>query len=80
MDNAEHYRVIELCVEQAGGRVPVIAGCGSNDTRTAVAFESVTRPFADAAGRDDLRWLGTRPLAGVTHPPEIATLDRFGSS
>jgi 4-hydroxy-tetrahydrodipicolinate synthase len=32
----EHYRVIEICIEQAAGRVPVIAGCGSNDTATAV--------------------------------------------
>ncbi|NNM75560.1 4-hydroxy-tetrahydrodipicolinate synthase [Sphingomonas sp. ID1715] len=31
----EHYRVIDLCVEAADGRVPVIAGCGSNDTATA---------------------------------------------
>lgn len=31
----EHYRVIELCVEAADGRVPVIAGCGSNDTAVA---------------------------------------------
>jgi 4-hydroxy-tetrahydrodipicolinate synthase len=32
----EHYRVIEICAEQAAGRVPVIAGCGSNDTRVAI--------------------------------------------
>jgi 4-hydroxy-tetrahydrodipicolinate synthase len=32
LSNAEHHRVIEICVEQAAGRVPVIAGCGSNDT------------------------------------------------
>lgn len=32
----EHYRIIELCVEQAAGRVPVIAGCGSNDTQVAI--------------------------------------------
>lgn len=32
----EHYRVIDSCVEAAAGRVPVIAGCGSNDTATAV--------------------------------------------
>jgi 4-hydroxy-tetrahydrodipicolinate synthase len=32
----EHYRVIEVCVEQAAGRVPVIAGCGSNDTKIAI--------------------------------------------
>jgi 4-hydroxy-tetrahydrodipicolinate synthase len=32
----EHNRVIALCVRQAAGRVPVIAGCGSNDTRIAL--------------------------------------------
>ncbi len=32
----EHYRVIALCIEAADGRVPVIAGCGSNDTATAI--------------------------------------------
>jgi 4-hydroxy-tetrahydrodipicolinate synthase len=36
MDRTEHHRVIELCVEQAAGRVPVIAGCGSNDTQVAL--------------------------------------------
>ena len=32
----EHYRVIDCCIEAAAGRVPVIAGCGSNDTATAI--------------------------------------------
>ncbi|MEQ1510800.1 MAG: dihydrodipicolinate synthase family protein, partial [Sphingopyxis sp.] len=32
----EHYRVIAIVIEQAAGRVPIIAGCGSNDTATAV--------------------------------------------
>lgn len=36
LSNAEHHRVIELCIEQAAGRVPVIAGCGSNDTMNAL--------------------------------------------
>ena len=31
----EHYRAIDLCIAAADGRVPVIAGCGSNDTATA---------------------------------------------
>jgi len=31
----EHYRAIDLCIEAADDRVPVIAGCGSNDTATA---------------------------------------------
>jgi 4-hydroxy-tetrahydrodipicolinate synthase len=36
LDRDEHHRVIAICVEQAAGRVPVIAGCGSNDTRVAL--------------------------------------------
>ncbi|AYJ85603.1 4-hydroxy-tetrahydrodipicolinate synthase [Sphingomonas paeninsulae] len=44
----EHYRVIELCIEIAAGRVPVIAGCGSNDTATAVRHMA----FAAQAGAD----------------------------
>lgn len=32
----EHNRVVRICVEQAAGRVPVIAGAGSNDTRIAL--------------------------------------------
>ena len=44
----EHRRAIEICVEAAAGRVPVIAGCGSNDTAHAIAL---TRS-AKAAGAD----------------------------
>lgn len=33
---AEHERLIEITVEQTGGRVPVIAGTGSNNTREAI--------------------------------------------
>jgi 4-hydroxy-tetrahydrodipicolinate synthase len=36
LSNKEHHRVIRVCVEQAAGRVPVIAGCGSNNTETAL--------------------------------------------
>jgi 4-hydroxy-tetrahydrodipicolinate synthase len=36
MSIAEHDRVVAVCVEQAAGRVPVIAGCGSNDTLVAL--------------------------------------------
>jgi 4-hydroxy-tetrahydrodipicolinate synthase len=48
LDSAEHAHVVETCVEVAAGRVPVIAGCGSNDTRVAIAL---TRA-AKAAGAD----------------------------
>ncbi|MFM9978896.1 MAG: 4-hydroxy-tetrahydrodipicolinate synthase [Sphingomonadaceae bacterium] len=45
----EHYRVIALCIETAAGRVPVIAGCGSNDTATAVRHMAFAREAGAAA-------------------------------
>lgn len=36
LDTDEHIRVIEVVVEQANGRVPVIAGTGSNSTSEAI--------------------------------------------
>lgn len=36
LDNDEHHKVIGTCAEQSAGRVPVIAGAGSNDTQTAL--------------------------------------------
>lgn len=45
----EHYRVIELCIEEAAGRVPVIAGCGSNDTATAVRHMHFAKQAGAAA-------------------------------
>lgn len=32
----EHNHVVDLCIKAADGRVPVIAGCGSNDTMAAL--------------------------------------------
>ena len=43
LSNAEHHRVIEVCVEQSAGRVPVIAGCGSNDTTNALLHMNFSR-------------------------------------
>jgi 4-hydroxy-tetrahydrodipicolinate synthase len=48
LSHAEHMRVVELCVEAARRRVPVIAGTGSNSTREAV---DLTR-HAKEAGAD----------------------------
>lgn len=50
LSNAEHHRVIEVCIEQAAGRVPVIAGCGSNDTRNALLHMNFSRKAGAAAG------------------------------
>jgi len=45
----EHMRVVELCVEAAGKRVPVIAGAGSNDTAAAIDLSrAAKRAGADA--------------------------------
>jgi 4-hydroxy-tetrahydrodipicolinate synthase len=46
LSHSEHHRVIELCVEATDGRVPVIAGTGSNNTAEAV----VLTQFAQKAG------------------------------
>jgi 4-hydroxy-tetrahydrodipicolinate synthase len=50
MSIAEHDRVVAVCIEQAAGRVPVIAGCGSNDTAVALDhMRSAQKAGADAA-------------------------------
>lgn len=49
LSHEEHHRVIELCVEAAKGKVPVIAGAGSNSTAEAIALASHARKVgADA--------------------------------
>ncbi|MES2095451.1 MAG: 4-hydroxy-tetrahydrodipicolinate synthase [Pseudomonadota bacterium] len=44
----EHFYVVRVCVDQAAGRVPILAGAGSNDTRVAIANVHA----AKAAGAD----------------------------
>ena len=48
LSSEEHRRVIEITVEVARGRVPVIAGCGSNNTAHAIELTKA----AKAAGAD----------------------------
>lgn len=50
LSHAEHKRVVELCIEVAAKRVPVIAGAGSNNTREAIELAS----HAEKAGADAL--------------------------
>ena len=38
LSHDEHRRVVEICISIAGGRVPVIAGTGSNSTEEAIAL------------------------------------------
>ena len=48
LSHDEHHRVVKLCIEQTAGRVPVIAGAGSNSTAEAVELAR----FAKSAGAD----------------------------
>ena len=48
LSHEEHKRVVELCIEAADRRVPVIAGAGSNSTEEAVFLTQ----FAKDAGAD----------------------------
>jgi len=50
LSDDEHSRVIEIAVEVSAGRVPVIAGCGSNNTAHAIALtRNAKEAGADAA-------------------------------
>jgi 4-hydroxy-tetrahydrodipicolinate synthase len=64
LSNAEHHRVIEVCIEQAAGRVPVIAGCGSNDTRNALLHMNVSRKAGASIKARGWRAGGGGPQAG----------------
>jgi 4-hydroxy-tetrahydrodipicolinate synthase len=48
LSHDEHMQVVEWCVEQARGRVPVIAGAGSNSTKEAIGLAQ----HAEKAGAD----------------------------
>ena len=50
LSHAEHRRAVEIAVEVAAGRIPVIAGAGSNSTAEAVSLaQHAKRVGADAA-------------------------------
>jgi 4-hydroxy-tetrahydrodipicolinate synthase len=48
LSHDEHKQVVEWCIDQAKGRVPVIAGAGSNSTREAIELAQ----HAEEAGAD----------------------------
>jgi 4-hydroxy-tetrahydrodipicolinate synthase len=48
LSHAEHHHVVEWCIDQAKGRVPVIAGAGSNSTTEAIDLAK----HAEKAGAD----------------------------
>jgi 4-hydroxy-tetrahydrodipicolinate synthase len=48
LSHEEHHEVVEWCIEEARGRVPVVAGAGSNSTKEAVALAQ----HAEKSGAD----------------------------
>lgn len=69
MTPAEHRRVVEITVDQVKGRVPVIAGAGSNDTAKAVALSKEMK----AAGATHL--LHVSPM--YNKPPQRGIIAHF---
>ena len=53
LSHAEHDRVVELCVEVSAGRVPVMAGAGSNSTAEAI---ELTRHAKEAGAAREAAW------------------------
>ena len=50
LSHEEHHEVIAACIGEAAGRVPVLAGAGSNNTEEAIDLAR----FAEKAGADGL--------------------------
>lgn len=69
MSGDEHRRVVEITVEQVNGRVPVVAGAGSNDTKKAIALSHDMK----AAGATHL--LHTSPM--YNKPPQRGIAAHF---
>jgi len=69
MTTVEHRRVVEITVEQTSGRVPVVAGAASNDTKKAIAL---SREMA-AAGATHL--LHASPM--YNKPPQRGIVAHF---
>ena len=67
LSHDEHKQVVEWCIDQADGRVPVIAGSGSNSTAEAIELSR----HAEEAGAERAHRL-------AAHAPECDTIARLG--
>jgi len=65
----EHRRVVTVVAEQAAGRVPIVAGAGSNDTRKAIALSVAL------AGTGATHLLHVAPM--YNRPPQRGLLAHF---
>lgn len=69
LSHQEHVRVVEIVIDQANGRVPIIAGTGSNSTDEAI---SMTKLAADAGADATLQ---VAPY--YNKPPQHALIQHF---
>ena len=69
LSHAEHHRVVEICISESKGRVPVIAGAGSNNTDEAVDLAV----HAEKAGADAVR--ARRMQSGHRQPPRFLSIE-----
>jgi 4-hydroxy-tetrahydrodipicolinate synthase len=78
LSRAEHLRVVEITVEEARGRVPVVAGAGGSDTRAVAALAR----DVEALGADGLLTVTPpynkpTPEGLVAHYREVAAATRL---
>lgn len=65
LDQVEHHRIVALAVEQARGRVPVIAGCGSYSTAASIAHMKAAEKAGAAAALVVIPYYNKPSQAGI---------------
>jgi 4-hydroxy-tetrahydrodipicolinate synthase len=73
LSHAEHIHVVEVVTKAAAGRVPVIAGAGSNSTREAIELAQACKELGVTATLQVVPYYNKPPQAGlVRHFEAIA--------
>jgi 4-hydroxy-tetrahydrodipicolinate synthase len=73
LSHAEHVHVVEVVMRAANGRVPVLAGAGSNSTREAIELSRACKELGVAGTLQITPYYNKPPQAGlVRHFTEIA--------
>ena len=68
LSHSEHKRVVEMCISVSNGRVPVIAGTGSNSTDEAVMLtEHAKKAGADADAEKKVKAAGQLKTQGKNY-------------
>ncbi len=67
LTHQEHTRIIKIVLDQAGGRVPVIAGTGSNSTQEAIDLTAAAHELGAAASLQVAPYYNKPSQAGFFH-------------